>query len=90
MKKYKARLSRRWNCDAKITEVEVERETDASVWIDGRRSKKESEYETYFDSFEQAKTALLDRQQSRIYGLRAQLDNAAIVLNEIAALSRGD
>ena len=64
MKKYRARTSFRWSAKAEITTVEVERETDHNVWINGRRHNKRSEYDDYFDSFDQAKSALLHCQNS--------------------------
>lgn len=42
-----------------IEQVEVERESENSVWIDGRRSSKMTSYECYFDTFEQAKDYLI-------------------------------
>lgn len=44
---------------AKIEAVEVERETECFVWIKGRRNSKKTEYYNYFDSFNEAKSALL-------------------------------
>lgn len=44
-----------------IERVEVERETNSSVWINGSRSAKESGYKSYFDSWDDAKDHLLKR-----------------------------
>lgn len=35
MKKYKCQLSRSSGCEARIKEIEIEKETERSVWIDG-------------------------------------------------------
>ena len=51
MKYYKAKLST-W-CP-EITEVEVERETEQSVFINGRREAKESHYTAYFKTYNEA------------------------------------
>jgi hypothetical protein len=47
MKKYRVKYS-------EISEVEVERETESSVWINGSKSLKRSSYESYFDTYEDA------------------------------------
>lgn len=38
----------------KITEVEVERATSSSIWINGRMSRKRSDWKNYFDSKQEA------------------------------------
>jgi len=40
--------------DVSIREVEVERETDHSVWINGNRSQKISSWCKYYDDYESA------------------------------------
>lgn len=59
MKFYKARNST-WDT-TKIEEVEVERATPDSVWINGRRNAKRSGYDNYFDSHDEAKAFLLEK-----------------------------
>ena len=56
-----------------IEVVEADRETDISVWIDGRRHNKMSDYDSYFDTLEQAKAHVvqwavnnLDLQKKRV------------------------
>jgi len=56
--------------------VEVEKETDKSVWINGRRNSKRSSYENYFDSLLEAKNYLYKRQESRIRLAEAQIKAA--------------
>ena len=60
MKKYKVST---WSI--LISEVEIERETNSSVFFKignkERREAKESSYSAYFDSFEEAKKHLIDR-----------------------------
>jgi hypothetical protein len=38
----------------KITPVEIEKETHSSVWVDGRRRAKISDYAAYFTTFQMA------------------------------------
>jgi len=62
MKKYLAHTWRGY-ITPKIKEVEIEKETPASVWINGRRYQKYSEYEKYYDSFLEAYTFLVKEQE---------------------------
>lgn len=82
MKKFMVRLSQ-YDVDANITEVDIERETDKFVWIDGRRIAKRSGWENYFDSWDDAKKELLSCQESRCASLNEQLSKANFKLNQI-------
>jgi hypothetical protein len=84
MKKYRAQVTTHytnWQTWSKtITCVEADRETGPSVWIDGKRYAKKSEYVSFFDSFEDAKTALImaqgemiDRAYKRLESLKNDL-----------------
>lgn len=72
-----------------INEVEVERVTDSSVWINGRRRKKTTSVwglstssfaleETYFNTYDEAKEALL-------HFLRVQQQKAQQLADQMAA-----
>ena len=39
--------------------VDVDRESDTHVWVDGTKASKSSIFQTYHDTFEQAKAHLL-------------------------------
>ena len=43
----------------RITEVEIEKETPAFIWINGDRTAKSTEYRSYVESKEMAKSMLL-------------------------------
>jgi len=88
MKKYKARVSPRWGCEARITEVEAERETKQSIWINGRRNAKVSSWETYFDSWDEAKAALIESQSLKIENLRIQVQRGNSLLNELRGMKQ--
>jgi hypothetical protein len=55
MKKYQ---TGHWKQD--ITEIEVERETDKSVWVDGHRSSKSEGFYRIFDTRNDAAEFLLE------------------------------
>lgn len=69
-----------------IVEVEVERESDSSVWIKGRRNNKRSTYENYFDSWDEAKAYLLEKAESKAASCRRQLEYANGILGNIKGL----
>lgn len=62
MKYYKAYYST-WSTIDAITEVEVERETDQSVFIKGRRAAITTEREAYRKTFDHAKQWLISKAQ---------------------------
>jgi len=88
MIKYVARVGGRYGVRAEITEVEVERETDVSVWVGGRRHGKDTEWATYFDTWDEAKIALTAKQSSYIHSLRGQLERANGIAGNIRGLKQ--
>lgn len=88
MKKYRVRLDRRWPGDGKIEEVEVDRETSSSVWINGNRNSKVSEWHTYFDTWEDAQRAMYQNTKQIIAMRKAQYDEACAHLMKIAAMKK--
>lgn len=59
-----------------IVEVEVDRETESSVVIAGRRRAKVSAYEAYHDSWEDAKAYLMDGAEKSLKSARRKLEEA--------------
>jgi hypothetical protein len=64
-KKY---LIKSWNYhkERPILEIEIERETASSIWINGSRELKITQYRKYFDTFEDAKKYLINKTKSTI------------------------
>lgn len=85
MIKYKANSSS-WRGEW-IESVDVERETDQSVWVNGRRSAKETRYECYFDTWEAAHNHLVVNAISSMESAERRLDSAKDHLAEIQALT---
>lgn len=71
-----------------ITEVEIERETESSVWIDGKRKSKMSEYKCFHDSFEGAKSYLLGLAQTKVDCARSALEYANSQLGNIKGMKQ--
>ena len=59
-----------------IQPVEVERETSVSVWINGNRSLKYTDFLKYWDSWEEAHDYLLKKAEREIKNARRQLEIA--------------
>jgi hypothetical protein len=88
MKKYKVRLNYRYGCKAEIKEVEIEKETDKSIWINGHRSAKISEWANYYDSWDEAKCALFECQQRYVDHLRLRLELTRQELENIKEMKK--
>ena len=73
-----------------ISEVEVERETESSVWINGRRSAKKSDWHSYFDDYFEAKGFLVEMATIKLGYARDNLDKAERDLARIESLSESD
>jgi hypothetical protein len=73
-----------------IEAVEVERQTDNSVWIDGRRIKKMSNWKKYHDTWVKAWEYLLSVAQGRVEGAEIQLVSAEEYLKKIEGLREAE
>lgn len=59
---------------ADIRPVRVQRSTEDSVWIEGRRRKRLCETYAYFPTWDQAKSHLVEQAQQKVNYLRRQLE----------------
>lgn len=82
MKKYK---TTKWS-DV-VTVVEVEKETDQSVWCRGCREAKSSLYHQYFDTFEEARKHLIERLEGQIKHARSAIHKAESALGAIRKIN---
>lgn len=73
---------------SRIIEVEVERETESSVWVKGRRHNKRSEYENYWDSWEDAHSFLLQNAERWVEGARLRLERAKGEYGQIKGMKK--
>lgn len=80
MKKYLARFSSIWL-------VEVEKESESCVWIRGRKRLKTSSYESYFDTFEDAKASIVSECNAQVERYKKQLHAAKSALGSAEALT---
>lgn len=70
----------------RISIVEIDRETDSMVWVNGRGCKKLTGFESYFDTFEQAKNHAIALAMQRVTNARRTLDYANDVLGNAKGL----
>lgn len=75
----------------KITPIEVIRETEKTVVLPGHRGReireaKRSEWQNWHDTWEDARQFLLNKAQSRVDSLRAQLERAKGELGNIKGM----
>lgn len=71
-----------------IKEVEVERETDSSVWISGRRRGKITDFESFFDTWEDAHSHLLKLSRANVDGARRHLEHVNSTHGNIKGMKR--
>ena len=71
-----------------IKRIEITRESDASIWVEThgkeRRLAKVTEYSAALDTFDEAKSWLIDREKGFIAGYETRI---AISLSKIAKYS---
>lgn len=71
MRKYR---TSKYGCE--IETVEVERETDKSVWINGQRNAKRTDWFNYWNTFIEAKNHLMIVAEKKINAARFNLECA--------------
>lgn len=74
----------------RIEVTEIERETESSVWINGRRSAKHGAYENFFNTWDDAHSHLMKRAQSNVDQQRRILERLNGVLGNIKGMKRPD
>jgi len=85
MKKYKVCFGI-GNVAPVIAKITTDRETLTSVWVGGRRSPKRSSYDNYYDTWEEAHSALIAVQGRQIDSLDSKLRYAKKVFDEVLAM----
>ena len=57
-----------------IEKVEIEKETNKSYWMKGRRYQKHTNYEKIFETYAEAKGFLIEKQREKIDAKKSQLE----------------
>ncbi len=71
-----------------IERVEIQRETDASVWINGSRNGKWTDWKKYHDTWDHAKNYLIETKTAKVRNYQSQLDSAKDELSKIKKLEK--
>ena len=66
--------------------VWVDKETDSFVWIKGRRNSKESKYDRFADTWEEAHQWMIDVARKKVQRAQRNVDYYSEELNKILAL----
>ena len=72
-----------------IKKVEIERETDKSVFINGNRRAKMSEWSKYFHTFDEAKSNLVERCTLELERCRRKYHTAKDDFDKVLLLVEG-
>lgn len=70
----------------RISAVEVDRFSEKSVWIKGKRHERLSRYESYYPTWQEAKDALITKAEASVYSARLQLERLNGELGNIKGL----
>ena len=73
---------------AKITPVDVESETETSVWVKGRRQNKVSSRGTYHDTWDAAHAHLLSEAGRQLTAATRQLERETDALRNVRGMKR--
>lgn len=72
--------------DERIEDVEAERMTDKSVWINGTRNAVRTGYNNYFASWDEAKSFLVEKAETGLAHAKRKVDMARSRLETVKAL----
>ncbi len=73
----------RWQ---EIKKVEIERETEASVWVKGSKRAKSTSWERYHDTYEDARRHVINEAEKEVATARRELETAERKLATAKAL----
>ena len=71
-----------------IEKVEVTKETDKSVWLGVRREAKVSEYQCYFDTWDQAKAHVVSKAEAKLKAAKSRFDSARSHLERVKSMKK--
>jgi hypothetical protein len=71
----------------KIIAIDVERETDESVWINGRRNAKITSWARYHNTFDDAKTYLIEKKERVITRAKEEIHQAESAIGTLRKMT---
>ncbi|MEE9355217.1 MAG: hypothetical protein V3U75_06475 [Methylococcaceae bacterium] len=72
----------------KVKAVKVDKDTDKSVVINGRRRAKRGNWDNYFDTFDEAKVTMVDKARANVKGCTMRLKEAETFLHKAQNIRR--
>lgn len=87
MTKYKTESSA-WRTEAKITAVEIDRESESSVWVKGNRLQKVTQWHHFHDSWEAAQAYLISEAERKVEHMRRSLEVHKSYLGNIKGMKK--
>ena len=89
MIKYKANLGGSFMPEARILRVDVVKQTDKTVWLtNGMRERKETDYHNYFDTWEEAHAAMVEKAERIVRNTRQRLEHQKGMLGNIKGMKK--
>ena len=88
MKKFKVDLGGSFDATPEIVETNIEKDDDNFIWENGVKLHKNSAWHGYFDTYEEAKAALVNKEKHLIEFYSEKLKNSKKVLEEVEALEK--
>lgn len=77
-----------WSVRAKIEEVEIEKETDSSVWVKGHRNSKFCQSGVYHDTWDKAHAYLMSIAETQANQARRRLEEANGALGNVKGMKK--
>ena len=87
MKKYKTSNGYyRYGFGIKIIEIEIERETEKSIWVDGRLMAKYSNYGVYHDTWKDAWDYLIIHATRKLDNAKSNHEKIKSIFDELLSM----
>jgi hypothetical protein len=86
--KYRVDVSEPIIIDKTILEVKVEKETERSVWVNGKQRIKGAKDVYFFDTKKEALEFLIQKQKDAYQFLNRQMKQAKVNLEQLKAMKR--
>lgn len=71
-----------------IEPVEIERFTDACVWIKGRRNARSTDFYNFYPTWQGAKDALVAKAEAKLERAKAEVERARSALDFASKLAK--
>lgn len=70
----------------RITPIEIEKETEKSIWVNGKRRMRGDAYNRIFPTLKEAKQFMVERCKREIAGYEKNLSEVRLALSNLEAI----